>query len=130
MPRQVKATGPVLYKDLDHGGEIQQKDFKYVPKDPNFGFDPEKNRRVIAETIADNKRREQALKKEYLENVEEKVDAGVYFLKKLTTGAYESLTPHEAALKYFGSKELARLRGEEIKQELMARMSIKSGIIR
>ena len=126
----MKATGPVLYKELRHGGEIQQRDFKYVPKDPEDGFDPEKNRRVIAETIADNAKREQALKKEYLENVEERVDAGVAFLKKLSRGDYLSKTPHDAALAFFGRKELARLRGEEIKRELMAKMGIMQDMIK
>src|SRR3990167_4389753 len=127
----MKAKGPKLYQKQRHSGEIQAQDFKYMYQKPSgdIGFDPKHNRRVIEATIKKTKAREKQLRKEYMEKVEERIDASVYFLKKLASGAYESLTPHEAALKYFGRKELARLRGEQIKQELMAKIAMSSKLM-
>lgn len=120
----MKAIGPKLYKEQRHSGEIQKQDFKYMFQNPDgdIGFNPEYNRRIIEETIKKTKKREKELKKQYMEQVEERIDAGVSFLKALAEGRYNN--PHTAAMKYFGRKELARLRGEEIKQELMAKIAM------
>lgn len=127
----MKVRGPKLYKNLKHSGEISDVDFKYMYQKPDgdIGFSADRNHKVIEDTIKKTKAREKQLKKEYMEKVEERIDASVYFLKKLASGAYESLTPHEAALKYFGRKELARLRGEQIKQELMAKIAMSSKLM-
>jgi len=122
----MKAKGPKLFKKLRHSGEIQQQDFKYMYEKPegDIGFSPERNRQVVANVIKKTKAHEAQLKKEYMENVEERVDASVSFLKALARGKYNSSDPHTAAMKYFGRRELARLRGEEIRRELM----LKAGV--
>jgi len=129
----MKARGPKLYKDLKRGrsGEIRDVDFKYMYQKPDgdIGFSVEHNRRVIAETIKKNKENEKRLKKEYLENVEERIDASTYFLKALANSKYASSDPHTQALKYFGRRELARLRGEQIKQELMSKFAMASKLL-
>jgi len=120
----MKAHGPKLYKKQKHSGEIQAQDFKYMYQKPDgdVGFDLEHNRRVIEETIKKTKKREKELRKQYMEQVEDRVDASIYFLKALAKGKYNSSDPTTAAMKYFGRQELARLRGEEIKEKLLAEM--------
>ena len=119
----MKAHGPKLYKDKSD--IIEERDFRFVPKDADVNFDPAHNRSVIEETIKKNELREKALKKEYMEQVEERVDAGIYLLKEMARKKFNPDTDsaRDLALKYFARKELARLRGEEIKLELMARIS-------
>ena len=93
---------------------VEEKDFKFIPKDPDLNFSVEHNRKVIAQTIKENKIRQKMLDKEYMEGIEERTDAATYFLRALERGKYSSLSPQEKAIKYFGRKELTRLRGNEL----------------
>src|SRR3990167_759842 len=124
----MKTRGPKLYKKLRRSGEIRDVDFKFLKEKPDgdVGFDPEHNRKVVEETIKKTDELIAKKKQEYLNAVEERVDAGVYFLKALSKGKYASSDPRTQALKYFGRRELARLRGEEIKRELMQKIGITS----
>ena len=129
----MKAKGPKLYKDLKrgHSGEIRDVDFKYMYQklDGDVGFSAEHNLKVIEESIKKNKELEKRLKKEFMNNIEERVDASIHFLKAMEKGKYNWSDPHTQTLKYFGKRELARLRGEEIKCELMQRMGMFSALI-
>lgn len=122
----MKAHGPKLDKKLKNSGVIQEQDFKYMYQNPSgdLNFSVEHNQKVIADTIKATKKREAELRKQYMNRVEERVDAGTAFLKALARGKYATMGSHEAALKYFGRQELARLRGEEIKHELMAKIAM------
>lgn len=129
----MKAHGPKLYptsKKARHAGEIVEADFKFVPVDPEPGFDPAHNRRVMEATIKKTNDRERRLKKEYMEKVEERVDAGLSLLKKMADVKFNPATDDASALamKHFGRKELARLRGEQIRQELMQKMELLSNV--
>lgn len=99
----------------------QVLDFKkfYVPGGED-GFSPERNKAVIEETIlkyeADRDRRQ----KEFGESLDERSDAVSHFLKAIDRGQATT------ALKYFGKKELARLRGEEILGQLYAKKKQKN----
>lgn len=121
--------GPKLF---DHMSDIvEEKDFGFIPKEPDPGFSVENNRRVIEQTIRENEARENILNKKYMEGVEERSDAASYFLRALEKHKYSNMAPHDQALKYFGKKELARLRGQELladeslKQSLQKMFSIK-----
>ena len=118
----MKAYGPKLYKKAKHSGEIQQADFRFVPKDPEPGFDPKRNRRVIEDSIKKYDKRLLALKKEYSNQVEERVDAVSYFLRKLMQHKSYTSDPRKAAEYYFGRRELAKLRGQEIKEQIMSEL--------
>ena len=118
----MKAHGPKLYKNIKTSGEIQQKDFRFVPKDAEAGFSPERNRKVIEDTIVKTDRRLAQLKKEYSEQVEERVDAVSYFLMNLIKHKSYTSDPTKAAEYYFGRKELARLRGEEIAEQIRSEL--------
>ena len=93
---------------------VEEKDFKFIPKDPDPNFSVEHNRKVIAQTIKENEIREKALKRAYMDEIEERTDAATYFFKALERGKYMALPAQEAAVKYFGKKQLARLRGNEL----------------
>ena|SRR3990167_6852692 len=126
----MKAYGPKLYKKLRRSGEIQQADFKFVPKDPEPGFDPARNRKVIDNSIKKYDRKIAQMKKEYSNQVEERVDAASYFLKKLIQHKSYASDPRKAAEYYFGRKELARLRGDEIKEQIMSELRQNAGIMK
>ena len=127
----MKAKGPKLNKKGKTSGVIVEDDFKYMFQKPDgdANFSVEHNQRVIAETIKATRKKERELRKEYMNKVEERVDAGVAFLKALDRGKYATMSPHDASLKYFGRAELARLRGEEIKRELMNKFAMANKLM-
>ena len=116
-----KVQGPKLYKKLANSGVIAKDDFKFMQQNPegDADFNPAHNLAVVEETIRKTKAREKALRKEYMDKVAERVDASVYLLKAMASGKYVGLDSNTAATRYFGKRELARLRGEEIRQQLM-----------
>ena len=107
--------GPKLFPHLSD--IVEEKDFGFIPKDPDPGFSVEHNRKVIAQTIKDNAIREKMLKKDYMDKVEERVDAASYFAGALGRGKYSALPVQEAAVRYFGKKELTRLRGQQLLED-------------
>ena len=105
-------------------GRIAKEDWKYMFEKPDgdLNFNPERNKRVIDDTIRKTDQRIAQLKREYSEQVEERVDALSYYLKNLMHHKTYSTNPKKAAEYYFGKKELARLRGEEIRQQIMGEL--------
>ena len=96
---------------------ISQKDWKFMEQMP-YGdpdFDPEHNRRVIAEVDAWNDQMDRQRVREYKERTKERTNAVAQYLKNLTQG--RGITKID---QYFGKRELARLRGEEIVSQLKA----------
>src|SRR3990167_2516433 len=118
----MKAHGPKLYKDLKTSGEIAKSDFRFVPKDAEANFSVERNRKVIEDTIIKTDRRLAQLKKEYSNQIEERVDAVSYFLKNLIKHKSYASDPRKAAEYYFGRHELARLRGEDIAEQIRSEL--------
>ena len=119
----MKVTGPKLYKDLKTSGEISPLDFKYMKENPDgdIGFSVEHNRKVIEDSIKATDAMVARKQKDYDDQLAYRTEASAHFLKALMRGKYNSSDPHTAAQKYFG-KELAVLRGEEIKQEMIEKM--------
>ena len=115
--------GPKLYPQMSD--IVEEKDFKFIPKDPDPNFSVEHNRKVIAQTIKENEIREKALKRTYMDGIEERTDAATYFFKALEKGKYSSLPAQEAAVKYFGRKQLARLRGNELLADMNLKRSLR-----
>jgi len=115
--------GPKLYPHMSD--IVEEKDFKFIPKDPDPNFSVENNRKIIAQTIKENEIREKALKRAYMDGIEERTDAATYFFKALEKGKYSSLPAQEAAVKYFGRKQLARLRGNELLADESLKRSLR-----
>ena len=120
----MKAQGPKLYKNLKTSGEIQEADFKFLQERPDgdANFSVERNRKVIADSIKKNRQLMIAKQKAHDEALAERTDAATSFLMALAKGKYTTLDSHSAAMKFFGKRELARLRGEEIRKQMMEQM--------
>lgn len=89
--------------------KISQEDWKLVGVDPDPDFDPERNKRIIAETIRKNELLRARKEREGNEKVRERSSAVAQYLDDLNRGRTES-----SVTDYFGRHEMARLRGEEI----------------
>ena len=92
--------------------------------DGDVDFNPERNKRVIEDTIKKTNKRIAQLKKEYSQQVEERVDAASYYLKALLQ--HKSYTAEH----YFGRRELARLRGDAIRERIMSELAQNRGIMK
>lgn len=93
--------------------KIHKADLQFVPVDADADFDPEHNRRVIEKTIRDSERIRRQKNREFGEKIAERADAAAHFLKGLSEGKTST-----SVEKYFGRRELARLRGQEIIKSL------------
>src|SRR5690242_4086458 len=88
---------------------MDDKKFFIEKGDPNF--DPERNKRVIQETIQKYEANRAQKLKDFNEQLEERTDASMWYLKHVS----EKGTPVE---KYFSRRELASLQGRKIIQKL------------
>ena len=120
----MKTKGPKLYKNLKTSGEVQEADFKFLQEKPDgdANFSVQRNRQVIADSIKKNEKLMIAKQKAHDEALAERTDAAASFLKALVDGKYFGVNSHTAATRFFGRRELARLRGEEIKKQMMEQM--------
>lgn len=87
---------------------IPKSDWGYVPVDPDPDFDPERNQRIIDETIKESRARRRKLQAEYDEKLRERTSAVAQYLKGIEKGKTSNVE------KYFGRSYLAKLRGQEI----------------
>lgn len=97
--------------------KISKQDYKFVPIDPDTNFDPKYNRRVIEETINKSKVLRERKRRENLDKTRERTQAVAQYLSSLDTGKTSA-----SVLEYFGRHEIARLRGEEIKDLIYAKI--------
>ena len=81
--------------------------------DPDF--DPEHNRRVIAEVDAYNDMMDRKRDRDHKEEVRERAEASADYLKQVAEG--RGMTSPD---KYFGRRYLAHLRGQQIVKKLQA----------
>ena len=90
-------------------GIIKREDWKYVPKDPEPNFSPERNKRIIKETIEDSDRKRKEARKNWTKDMRERTDAIAQYLT-----SDHGATVNKRVERYFGKKQLTRLRGEDI----------------
>ena len=97
-------------------GLISPQDWEFMEVNPygDAGFNPEHNKRVIKDTIKKQDAKYRKQKRDFSEKTRERTQAAGMFLQNLTQG--EGLNAQE----YFGRRELARLRGEEVLERLSA----------
>lgn len=93
--------------------KIDKSDYHLVPVNPDPGFDPEKNKRVIEGTIKKYEAMRRKKIKEHGEQIEERSDALASYLKGMEQGGKQSDIG-----KYFGKKHLAYLRGQAILERI------------
>jgi hypothetical protein len=92
---------------------IHRSDWKYIPKDPEPGFSPERNKRIIEDTIQKYEKTRARKLKEFQDNLAERSDAVATYL----TSRYMGSSP-TAMERYFGRRNLAYLRGDQIREKL------------
>ena len=95
---------------------ISPDDYMYMEQDPegDADFNEERNRMVIAETIKKGKLWHAKQSRDYEQKTKERTEAVAAYLKNVTQGGVNDIG------KYFGRREMARLRGEEILSKLKA----------
>lgn len=101
--------------------KIHPLDLIFAPVDPDPDFDPEHNRKVIADTIKQNDALKRKKDREYEEGVRERTTAASQYLQSLDEGGRSSNIE-----KYFGKRYLAYLRGREIMEKLQGKMGIRT----
>jgi len=93
--------------------DYERKDYeKYYVKNPDGGFSPERNKAIIEQSIKDYEKERALRRKLYRDDLMERADATVSYLMKLERAGD---TPAE---RYFGKKELSRLRAQKILQTI------------
>ena len=91
-----------------NGHSISPVDFRLVPAEPDPNFDPEHNRRVIEDSIKETDKIQKAKRKEYDEQLGERVDAVARFIQRVKMGVGSS-----DVKSYFGKKMLEYLQGDK-----------------
>ena len=98
---------------------IQKQDYKWVPVDPSPNFDPKRNARIIQEVIDETEAIARKKRREATDGIRERTSAVAKYLKSVEMGGAKSDLEG-----YFGKRELARLRGEEVLATLKKRLQI------
>ena len=106
------------YKSLSN--QVRPEDKKYILNTPDAGFSPERNKAIIENSIKEYEAMRAKKLKDQVDQYAERADAVVTYLKSLNKGGMESNME-----KYFGKKNLAYLRGQEIREKLMANMTVR-----
>jgi len=88
---------------------------KWYQEKPDEGFSPERNKHVIEQSIAKSELLREMRKRDYVEQLRERSDAVVSYLKRVAGGMEKDVD------QYFGRQELARLRGQKIVEEIRGR---------
>ncbi len=112
---------PTSHMSFARPEDLDSRDYKYIIEDGDEGFSPRRNQHVIENTIKLNDERNRQSKKEYIDKIEERVDAGMAWLKHVDH--YGKSTSLE---KYLGKNYLAQLRGDDIRNTLVTKLSQKA----
>lgn len=100
--------------------EQKQRDHQlYYLEKPDPDFSPEHNAWVMKESIRKTNENRRLRTKQFNDNVGERVDAVVTYLR---SRAAEGNTPIE---RYFGKKQLAHLRGQQILKTIKTKIAGK-----
>lgn len=98
----------------NNGVKVSVNDMeKYWRERPDPGFSEAHNKAVIARSIARAEAIKKRRKKDFYNEIDERVAATASYLRYLDKGKSGT------AEQYFGKRQLAELRGERVKAELM-----------
>lgn len=103
--------------------KVTKEDYQryYIPQG-DAGFSAERNNFLIEDTIKKTDAKIAQNKKVFKEKLEYRTDAVASFLKAVDKGKYQSGSSQEKLIKYFGKKELTKLRGQEIAEKIKRSM--------
>lgn len=105
----------------DVRNKLNPLDKPFLKGQADPGFSPERNKAIVEQTIVQYEKMRAKKLKEVDDLYAERADAVLMYLKAIDSGKNVS-----TAERYFGRRELARLRGDEIRQRLMANMKVKN----
>ena len=88
---------------------------KWYNEKPEEGFSPDRNKKVIEDSIKKAQIMRQRKHTDFIEQLRERSDAVVSYLKRVEMGMEKDVES------YFGRQELARLRGQKIVEEIRGR---------
>ncbi len=91
--------------------DIDSKDFKYIVKNP-IGFNPDRNKAVIAETVRDTQRYFAKLQDVFDDNLGERIEAVAAY------GCYRFNRGDKTVDQYLGKKVMSHLIGEKILEKV------------
>jgi hypothetical protein len=103
---------------------VSPEDYKYIDKSPKY-YDVAQNREVVRRSVEKNKKKREAIEKNFDEKLKERSSALASYLLYLDRGGASS------AERYFGKKYLSHLRGREILEEIKKRAEFtgKTGMV-
>mgnify|MGYP001601905753 FL=1 len=94
---------------IKHDDRIDPQDWRFVPADPDPDFDADHNRQVIDRTIKKSEAYRRKKMRQFNEGVGQRSEAIATYLQSVKAGGKTSDVD-----KFFGRRELARLRGQEV----------------
>lgn len=95
-----------------NGVKILAEDIPYIVDKPSPNFSPERNKKVIAESIRKAEAKRRQAWKEWEKPARERTEALAFYLKHLDQGKNTSVE------KYFGQEYLRYLRGQSLLQRV------------
>jgi hypothetical protein len=98
---------------------VKPEDKRFILDTPDEDFSPERNKAIVEQSIKDYEAMRAKKMKDRVEEYAERADAVTTYLKSLTHGRSNSNME-----KYFGKRNLAYLRGQEIREKLMANIRV------
>lgn len=98
------------------GTKILEKDKRFYQEKPDPGFSPERNQKVISESIRRAQIMQAEKDKRFMDELGERAEAAEAYLRSRMGAA--SNDPENTIEEYLGKKNLAKLRGEKIVEEL------------
>lgn len=92
--------------------KLDKRDYRFVLDKPDADFSPERNKKIIEDSIRAYELKRSSVFKKFYEGVRERAEAVASFLDHVNKGGGNDVD------KYFGPKMLAKLRGLEILDEI------------
>lgn len=100
-------------------GDIDPSDRRFWPEEPEPGFSPERNKAVIDGTIQKYNRKQLEKRRSAFDGIAERAHAVSHFLT-----SQHGAKVGKSVVDYFGKRELAKLRGEEILETVRNRLNL------
>lgn len=113
MTRKAKRSAILRLVAMKGSSKISPEDHKFVSVDPDPDFDPDHNRKVIADTIKHSEKLWREKQRRFAEGVRERVEAVSTYVESLKMGGASS-----DVQSFFGKQHLAHLRGYDLIERL------------
>lgn len=104
---------------------VDERDMRFYKAEGDPDFSPERNAWVVEQAMLAHEKKLKEKEKEHTDGIEYRTNAVASYLKHVANGKEANVD------KYFGRRELAKLRGRDIQEEILKRVEFqKTGIYR